>query len=351
MQIGTFVKIWVIGAVAFLGFGGHVYAQSPYYQGKTIKLIQGREAGGSGDIRSKAVIPFLRKYIPGNPTIINEFMPGGGGRKAANYIFSTARPDGLTIGHISSGIVTSAVLGETGVQYDIDKFQWLGSTDSAFHYAFFTRKELGLNTMEKLQAHPGLRIGATSVGHTTYTYGRTFAWLLGLKDPRFVLGYSSIEVDVAMGRGELDARSNNTAEVIRRNPDAVKKGLYDFTAILKIPREDKEPDFDHLPEIDGFVKTERERRFLGLTRATRLVGTPYLLSPGTPKEQVQILREAMKKTFQDPEFHKEFKKLSGDSPSALMPEAQEEIIRSVPRDSETIELFKWINGNKPLPAR
>ena len=348
---GTFVKFWMIGAVVFLGFAGHGYAQTPYYQGKTIRLIQGREAGGSGDIRSKAVVPFLRKYIPGNPTITNEFMPGGGGRKAANYIFNTARPDGLTIGHISSGIVTSAVLGETGVQYEIDKFQWLGSTDSAFHYAFFTRKELGLNTIEKLQAHPGLRIGATSVGHTTYTYGRTFAWLLGLKDPRFVLGYSSIEVDVAMSRGELDARSNNTAEVVRRNPDAVKKGLFDFAAVLKIPREDKEPQFDHLSEIDTFVKSERERRFLALTRATRSVGTPYLTSPGTPREQVQILREAMKKTFQDPEFQKQFRKLTGDDASPLMPEAQEEIIRSVPRDAETIELFKWINGNKPLPVR
>ena len=174
-------------------------------------------------------------------------MPGGGGRKAANYLFSSARPDGLAIAHISSGIVTSAVLGESGVQYDIDKFHWLGSTDSAFHYAFFTRKEAGLNSIEKLQGHSGLRIGATSVGHTTYTYGRTFAWLLGLKDPRFVFGYSSIEVDAAMARGELDARSNNTAEVTRRNPDAVKKNLFDFAAILKIPREDKDADFDRLP--------------------------------------------------------------------------------------------------------
>jgi tripartite-type tricarboxylate transporter receptor subunit TctC len=328
-----------------------VYAQSSFYQGKTIKLIQGREPGGSGDIRSRAVIPFLKKYIPGNPTIVNEFMPGGGGRKAANYLFATARPDGLTIGHVSSGILTSAVLGEAGVQYDVDKFHWLGSTDSAFHYAFFVRKELGLSNVEKLQAYSGLRIGATSIGHTTYTYGRTFAWLLGLKDPKFVLGFSSLEVDVAMERGEVDARSNNTAEVLRRSPDAVKKGLFNFVAVLKIPREDKEPEFDHLREIDGFVRSERERRFLVLTRATRLVGTPYLTCPGTPKEQVQILREAMKKTFRDPEFQKEFKKLTGDDPSPLMPEAQEEIIRSVPRDAETIELFKTINGNKPLPPR
>jgi tripartite-type tricarboxylate transporter receptor subunit TctC len=351
MKPEALVAIGVFNAVFALGFAARLAAQSPFYQGKTIKLIQGREAGGSGDIRSKAVMPFLKKYIPGNPNIVSEFMPGGGGRKAANYLFATARPDGLTIGHVSSGIVTSAVLGETGVQYDIDKFHWLGSTDRAFHYAFFVRKDLGLSNMEKVRAHSGLRIGATSIGHTTYTYGRTFAWLLGLKDAKFVLGYSSLEVDVAMARGELDARSNNTAEVVRRNPDAVKKGLFDFVAVLKIPREDKEPEFDHLPEIDGFVKSERERRFLALTRATRSVGTPYLVSPGTPKELVQILREAMKKAFQDPEFQKEFKKLTGDDASPLMPEAQEEIIKTVPRDPETIELFKLINGSKPLPPR
>jgi tripartite-type tricarboxylate transporter receptor subunit TctC len=351
MKTAAVVVIWVIGGVFCMGFGGDVFAQSPYYQGKTIKLVQGREPGGSGDIRSRAVAPYLTKYIPGNPKIVSEFMPGAGGRKAANFLFNTARPDGLTIGHVSSGIFTSAVLGETGVDYDIDKFHWLGATDSAFHYVFLTRKELGMSNVEKLQTYSGLRIGATTMGHTTYTYGRTFAWLLGLKDPKFVLGYASLEVDVALAQGEVDARSNNTAEVIRRNPDAVKKGMFDFVAILKIPREDKEPNFDHVREIDTFVKSERERRFLALTRATRSVGTPYLLSPGTPKELVQILRDAMKKTFQDAEFHKEFKKLTGDDASPMMPETQTEIIRTVPRDPETIALFNLINGSQPLPPR
>src|SRR5215471_4442973 len=351
MQTRALAAMGIFSAVFYLGFGAHADAQ-PYYQGKTIKLVQGREPGGSGDTRSRAVIPFLTKYIPGNPHIINEFMPGGGGRKAANYLYSSARPDGLTIGHVSSGIFTSAVLKEPGVDYDVDKFHWLGATDSAFHYVFLTRKPLGLNNIEKVQGYSGLRIGATSIGHTTYTYGRTFAWLLGLKDPKFVLGYASVEVDVAMAQGEVDARSNNTAEAVRRNPAVLKKdGPVDLVAILKIPREDKEPNFDHLREIDTFVKSERERRFLALTRATRSVGTPYLLSPGTPKELVQILGDAMKKTFKDPEFHKEFKKLTGDDPSPMMPETQTEVIRTVPRDTETIDLFNLINGPKPLPAR
>jgi tripartite-type tricarboxylate transporter receptor subunit TctC len=342
--------IFSLGVVLYFGDDARVFAQAPYYQGKTIRLVQGREPGGSGDTRVKLVSPYLKKYIPGNPTVISEYMPGGGGRKAANYLFN-ARPDGLTIGHVSSGIVTSAVLGESGVQYDLDKFYWLGATDSAFHYAFLTRKELGLTNIEKLQAYSGLRIGATSIGHTTYTFGRSFAWLLGLKEPRFGLGYASVEVDVAIERGELDARSNNTAEVMRRFPDAFKKAPFNILAVFKIPREDKDPQFDHLPEIDSFVKSERERRLLTLIRSTRQVGTPFLIPPGTPKEQVQILRDGMSKSFRDPEFQKEYRKITSDDVSPMSPESQQETIRSIPRDPETVGLFNLINGNQPLPAR
>src|SRR3982751_4687362 len=97
-------------------------AQTPsYFQGKTIMLIQGREAGGTGALRVQAAIPFLRKYIPGEPVIVTQFMPGGGGRKAANYIYGNAKPDGLTFGNVGSGLVANAVLGSTGVQYDLNK--------------------------------------------------------------------------------------------------------------------------------------------------------------------------------------------------------------------------------------
>ena len=101
------------------------FAQAPFYQDKTITIIQGREPGALGDNRVRAVIPFLRKYIRGNPAIVSEFMPGAGGRKATNHIFSVARPDGLTIGSVGAGLVANAVLGEPGVQYDLDKLIYL----------------------------------------------------------------------------------------------------------------------------------------------------------------------------------------------------------------------------------
>ena len=188
MKAKMLIGLCLLVVLAHVSGSGYVYAQTPYYQGKTIRLIQGRNPGGSGDTRVKLVAPYLKKYIPGNPTVISEYMAGGRRPQGGQLSLCTARPDGLTIGHVSSGIVTSAVLGESGVQYELDKFIWLGATDSAFHYAFLVRKELGADQLEKLQSYSGLRIGATSIGHTTYTFGRSFAWLLGLKEPRFVLG-------------------------------------------------------------------------------------------------------------------------------------------------------------------
>ena len=136
-------------------FPSLTYGQAPFFQGKTITIVQGRDPGGTGDLRVRALVPFLQKYIPGSPTIIMEFMPGGGSRKAANHVFRSSRPDGLTIGNLSSGMVSLAILGESGVLYDIDKFHYLGSPYSTYHSVFVTRKDAGFDTLDKLRAATG----------------------------------------------------------------------------------------------------------------------------------------------------------------------------------------------------
>ena len=103
-----------------------VFSQAPFYQGKTLKIIN-NDPGGTAGMRVKTVIPYLRKYIPGNPTIVVEFVEGGGGRTAANQVFRAANPDGLTIGALSSSAIGLNVMRETGVMYDIDKFIYLGT--------------------------------------------------------------------------------------------------------------------------------------------------------------------------------------------------------------------------------
>jgi tripartite-type tricarboxylate transporter receptor subunit TctC len=329
------------------------FAQAPFFQGKTITIVQGRDPGGTGDLRIRALVPFLQKHIPGNPTIIMEFMPGGGSRKAANHVFRSAKPDGLTIGNLSAGMVSLAVLGESGVLYDIDKFHYLGSPYSTYHSVFVTRKDAGVDTLEKLRAASGLRIGGQSLGFSTYNEGRLFAYMLGLKDPLFIAAFGGAELDPALMRGEIDGRATGPDTILQRNREWIEKGLANIHAIMETPRGDKHPHpfFAKLPEIETFVKNDRERRMLALQRGFRVSGAPSVLPPGTPKDRVDILKEAFRKTYLDPEFAKHYRKLTSDDPSPLLPENHEQAIREIPRDPEAIELFKILAGPKKLPPR
>jgi tripartite-type tricarboxylate transporter receptor subunit TctC len=328
-----------------------LHAQALFYQGKTVTVIVSSDAGGTSDIRVKSLMPYLQKNIPGNPTIVVEYMPGGGGRKAANHVFRTVRPDGLTIGSMGTTLLAAAIQGESGVLYDLSKFIYLGSSDATTQHIFSTRKEIGLANLEKLRAAPGLRIGAQSIGHNIYITGRLFAYFLSLKDPRMVVGYSGPEVDLALLRGEVDARSSLIASIVQRTPEWLDKNLVDFHAVFETPKGNRHPRFAHLPEIETFAKSDRERKVLELQRAIRLGGSAIVLPPNTPRDRVEILQGAMRKALSDPGFSANFRKLVGEDPTPLMPEELQKVIQDVPRESEVVALFNKIAGGDRLPER
>ena len=332
-------------------FSASAFAQTPFYQGKTITIIQGTEAGGSSDMMTKAMLTHLKKHIPGEPTIVSEYMPGGGGIKAANHLFKNVRPDGLTIGRVGGGLVANAVLGEKGVLYDLNKLIYLGSPHSTYHWVFITRREAGLKNLDALRSAPGIRVGAQAVGHSIYFVGRLFAYLIGFKEPKFVVGYSGTELDLALVRGELDGRINNADTLLTRNADLLAKGALDIHAIMEVPKGLKQAGFERVPEIEEFAKSDRERKLLAMIRTFRQIGTPSILPPGTPREQVKILRDATAKMFSDPDFHRDYKKLVGEEPTPLLGEEMERAVKELPRDPEVIDLFKKLNAAGPLPAR
>jgi tripartite-type tricarboxylate transporter receptor subunit TctC len=322
--------------------------QVPFYKGKTITFINAVGAGGTGDLRGKPIAAFLGRHIPGNPTIVTEYMPGGGGRKATNHIYNVARPDGLTFARISSSMVPNAVLGETGVRYDLDKLNYLGSAESVFHFVLLTRKDAGLNSLEKLRLTPQVRVAAGAVGHSTYYLPRVFAYLIEMKEPRIVPGYSGAETDIALMRGEVDVRVISTGSIER---EWIEKGLVDFHVALEIPKGTKFPGFTQLPELETFVKSAKDRKLLSMVRAFRQTGAPLILPPETPKERVKILQEAMRKTFADPDFQKEYQKITGVDATPLLPEELEKVITDLPRDPESVKFFKKFVGGGPLPSR
>ncbi|HWP60459.1 MAG TPA: hypothetical protein VNL14_21360 [Candidatus Acidoferrales bacterium] len=325
--------------------------QSPYYQGKTITIIRGGEPGGSGDMQAKALIPFLKRNIPGEPNIVIENMPGAAGMKAVNFVYSSAKPDGLTLAAVGTPIIAGPILGTPGARYELDKLIFLGSTESGDPYVFLSRREAGLDSLEKLRAATGIRIGAQTVGHSVYNSGRIFAYLMGLKEPKFVVGFGGPELDLALARGEIDARANSADTVVRRNGEALEKGAFHIHATITIPRGRFRPRFADVPELDSFARSDKEKELIHLFRSFLYLRWPYVLTPGTPADIVKTLRAAFAKSFKDPGFAREFKKLMGSEPSPLTGEEMESALRELPRDPETLALYKKMTEHSPLPPR
>ncbi len=208
------VLIWLIVVFVCLGLVEKTPA-APYYKGKTLVLIEGRRPGGTGSFRAQATAKYLQKHLPGQPTIVFKYMPGGGGTAAANYLANVSKPDGLTIANIGTGVYSNALFGARGVRYKLDDFSFLGSATSGGPYTLIIRPDLRLDSVEKLKAHRGLRFGQRSVGHTMYILDRLMAYVLELKEPKWVLGYSSSEIQSALRRGEADAQSTNLNSFVR----------------------------------------------------------------------------------------------------------------------------------------
>jgi tripartite-type tricarboxylate transporter receptor subunit TctC len=330
---------------------GNAFSQTDFYKGKTIKIIRGGGPGGSGEFQTRALMAFLEKHIPGQPRLMMEYIPGAAGRKAANVIYSSTAPDGLTIGSIGAGLVVGPILGLPGTAYDLDKFIYLGSTDTGDPYIFYTKGDLGLDTIEKVRAKSGLRLGAHAVGHPVYVTARMVAYLLDLKEPKFVTGYTGPEIYIAITRGELDAHATGAARFVIEQREWIDKKLVHFHTTLTVPKGRHHPLFAKVAELGSFAKSETERKLLDMFRAFQYPRWPYIFPPGTPKEPVQIIREAMRKAFADPGFPVEYRKLMGDDPNPLGGEELERAIKELPRDKEVVQLYQKLAGPDPFPAR
>ena len=86
-------------------------AQEPFYQGKTIRVVVGFTSGGFYDRWSRLLARYVPKYLPGNPEMIVQNMPGAGGLITANHVYTVAKPDGLTIGMVSYGMYLDQLVG------------------------------------------------------------------------------------------------------------------------------------------------------------------------------------------------------------------------------------------------
>ena len=193
------------------------------------------------------------------------------------------RPDGLTIANMSASTIPLAILGEVGVEYDIDKWVHLGTFYSVRHTVFITGRAAGLDTLDKLRNASGLRIGEQSVGFPSYIRSRFFAWLLGLREPKFVTGYSSPEMDIALINGEIDARQHSAGSLaVEKGRIGSRKSSWTSMSLWKSRREPSIPILLIFPKSAPLPQAKESAsywQYFGLSRFSVSLMSRLLVFP------------------------------------------------------------------------
>src|SRR5437763_15665385 len=100
-----------------------------FYRGKTLTMVVGTSPGGDYDLRLRMVGRHIGRHIPGNPTVVVNNMPGGGGLVVANWLANIAAKDGTVVVAVTQNLpVTQAMASMPGIRFDARKFHWVGNT-------------------------------------------------------------------------------------------------------------------------------------------------------------------------------------------------------------------------------
>ena len=274
---------------------------------KTIVFIVGFPPGGGYDIDTRAVARHMGKYIPGNPTLIVQNMVGAGSLTAAHYIYNSAKPDGLTVGVWTSGLVLRQAL-DRAVKFKADQFGWIGASSKGFPTCAimgFT----GLRTLrDVLNSKKPIKMGGVFPGVAAWDLPKILNLTLGTKFD-VISGYEGTSrVRVALQIREVDGVCYGW-ESMRTTARSMLDASGDDKLIPFITHGNpQDPEVKDLPRLTEVVKGKENQAIVNAWLFQHDFQRPFMLPPGTPKERLGILRKAFKATLEDPEFLAEAKR-------------------------------------------
>ena len=319
------MRTMLVALAAIFLWCGSVKAQSPFYQGKTITIVVGTKAGDVYDLYPRLLAEFMPKYIPGNPNIIIQNVPGAASLIAANQVYNVAKPDGLTLGAIYPALYFEQLIKRPEVKFDWTKFGWIGSTVTSNHLMYM-RADTPYKTIEDVRkASTAPKCGATGVTSTGYYMPKLIEETIGAKFD-IVSGYpSGQDIDLAVERGELQCRAFTITAFFAREP-FISWGKRGFVNVLFQTGQKRDPRVKDAPTIyelmDKYKTPDNARSLAKIILASGDFGRPLVFPPGVPADRLKILREAFNKSVKEP---------------ALLAEAEKRRLEMDPGTGEELE--------------
>ena len=340
-------KVYIFALLLFLAAPSSGLTQAPYYQGKTITIVVGTVSGDLYDLYARAIALYMGRHLPGNPNIIVQNMPGAGHMIAANFIYTVAKPDGLTLGAINAGLYFEQLVGRAEVKFDWPKYTWVGNATKS-PQVLYMRADSPFKTIEDVRsAKEPPKCGTTGTGNMGYLVPKLLEETVAAKF-NVISGYQGgNEIDLAVERGEIQCRSLSTEAYFSREPfhtwrkngfsrELVQGGRTRIETLVNVPT-----IYDLM---DKYKTPDTGRRLASTLLASGDFHRPYLAPPKIRPELVKTLREAFNKTMKDPDFLAETKKkkLDIDATTGEEVEALTKEVMSQPK--EVVERLKKMMG-------
>jgi hypothetical protein len=212
-------------------------------------------------------------------------------------------------------------------------------------------RPLGLDTVEKLKGHSKLKIAERSIGHTMYDVGRIMAFVLELKDPQWVVGYESPEVDIAVQRGEADGKTEVLYDLVHNRPNWRQEGFTVPVLLKNIKGRGAEavPGFPKTETVNDYADTQLKKDVLRFYQNSRPGSSVYFTQKGIPEEAAVALRQAFRRLWSDPQFAKDYERMTAEPLEAISGEEIEKFLQDVPDDAKVKSVMQQLLGAGPIP--
>jgi tripartite-type tricarboxylate transporter receptor subunit TctC len=269
-----------------------------FFRGKQINVYVGSSAGGGYDTYARLLARRFGSFIPGNPSVVPQNMPGAGSNKLASFIYTVAPKDGTAIGAIFSGAILQPLLGDP-VQHDPSKFIYLGNANTEV-FLCVSRKDAPVQTFADV-LKTELIVGATNEGGSSRDFTAMLDNLLGAK-LRIVTGYpGSNEMLLALERNEVQGVCGlGWSSIAPQRARLLDSGL---ARVLVQLANTGHPELNRMgvPLAIDFAKNDEDRKAMELVFSQLTFGRPFILPPGVPAERVATLRRAFVAALQAPD--------------------------------------------------
>jgi tripartite-type tricarboxylate transporter receptor subunit TctC len=309
-----------------------------FYRGKTVTVVNGGGSGGGSTVYTQIIAPLLQKHMPGNPTFVIQYMPGAGGARAANYVYSAAAKDGTVLGRPLQEVAFFSMLGAPGLQYDAARFQYIGGAYTARSTISVMKQFTPVRTIEDAKRTEVI-VAAGGKASQPYMYPTLANALVGTKF-KLVMGYPGTgAMNIAMERGEVHGRAGSWNSFRGSKPYWIEKDMLANLAVIGL---DREPEIPNVPLLTEFITNPADRLLMEMVASSALFAHVWLAPPGVPADRVTALREAFAKTMNDPDLTAQMKQRGADFDYISWKQLHDSVEKQKKVDKKSIERLRAI---------